>query len=77
MSKAVASVAEPIGMIERDELRLPFTVIRRLTCVLGPTKEAVLAEKRNSNHLESLPGLFLLKESGTFLCALASKETAE
>ncbi|WP_269526352.1 type I restriction-modification system subunit M [Coraliomargarita parva] len=43
---------------------LPFTVLRRLDCVLEPTKEAVLAEKakREAAGLNAEP--FLLKASG-------------
>ena len=43
---------------------LPFTVLRRLDCVLAPTKPAVLAElaKRKATGLNPEP--FLLKKSG-------------
>ena len=47
---------------------LPFTVLRRLDCVLEPTKAAVLAEKA----LREKPGLnpepFLLKKAGQLFC---------
>jgi type I restriction enzyme M protein len=49
---------------EYGKVILPFTVLRRLDCVLEPTKAAVLAEKRKREK----PGLnieaFLLKKSG-------------
>ena len=49
---------------EYGKVILPFTVLRRLDCVLEPTKAAVLAEK----HLREKAGLnpepFLLKKSG-------------
>jgi type I restriction-modification system DNA methylase subunit len=45
---------------------LPFTVLRRLDCVLEATKAAVLAEKakREKAGVNSEP--FLLKKTGTF-----------
>jgi type I restriction enzyme M protein len=47
---------------------LPFTVLRRLDCVLEPTKELVLAEKehRESQGLE--PEQFLLRVAGQAFC---------
>ena len=47
---------------------LPFTVLRRLDCVLEPTKEAVLAEKelRESQGLD--PEQFLLRVAGHGFC---------
>ncbi|QPN64977.1 SAM-dependent DNA methyltransferase [Synechococcus sp. CBW1004] len=47
---------------------LPFTVLRRLDCVLEPTKEAVLAEKelRESQGLDPEP--FLLRVAGQAFC---------
>ena len=47
---------------------LPFTVLRRLDCVLGPTKEAVLEEKtlREGQGLDPEP--FLLRKEGHNFC---------
>ena len=47
---------------------LPFTVLRRLDCVLEPSKEAVLAEKqlRESQGLDPQP--FLLRVAGQAFC---------
>ena len=47
---------------------LPFTVLRRLDCVLEPTKEAVLAEKtlREGQGLDPEP--FLLRVAGQAFC---------
>ena len=49
---------------EYGKVILPFTVLRRLDCVLEPTKEAVLAEKlkREAADLNAEP--FLLRKSG-------------
>ena len=43
---------------------LPFTVLRRLDCVLEPTKAAVLAEKTKRESAGLNPEPFLLKISG-------------
>ncbi len=43
---------------------LPFTVLRRMDCVLNPTKEAVLTELSNKQKAEVNPELFLLRKSG-------------
>ena len=43
---------------------LPFTVLRRLDCVLEPTKDAVLAEKDKREAAGLNPEPFLLKKSG-------------
>jgi len=43
---------------------LPFTVLRRLDCVLEPTKVAVLAEKEKREKAGINPEPFLLKKSG-------------
>ncbi|HNW36850.1 MAG TPA: class I SAM-dependent DNA methyltransferase, partial [Candidatus Ozemobacteraceae bacterium] len=43
---------------------LPFTVLRRLDCVLKPTKDAVLAEKAAREKAGLNPEPFLLKKSG-------------
>ncbi len=47
---------------EYGKVILPFTVLRRLDCVLEPTKAAVLKEKREAAKLNPEP--FLLKKSG-------------
>lgn len=51
---------------EYGKVILPFTVLRRLDCVLEPTKEAVLQEKatREKAGLNAEP--FLLRKSGQF-----------
>ncbi len=43
---------------------LPFTVLRRLDCVLDETKDAVLAEKAKREKAGLNPEPFLLKKSG-------------
>ena len=43
---------------------LPFTVLRRLDCVLEATKEAVLKEKEKRETAGLNPEPFLLKKSG-------------
>lgn len=48
---------------EYGKVILPFTVLRRLDCVLEPTKEAVLAEKARRESAGLNPEPFLLKES--------------
>jgi len=47
---------------------LPFTVLRRLDCVLEPTKAAVLAEKAKREKTKVKPEPFLLKKTGTHFC---------
>jgi type I restriction enzyme M protein len=49
---------------EYGKVILPFTVLRRLDCVLAPTKEAVLAEKKAREKAKLNPEPFLLKKSG-------------
>src|SRR5688572_11422527 len=44
---------------------LPFTVLRRLDCVLEPTKDAVIAEKAKREKADVNPEPFLLKQTGT------------
>ncbi len=53
---------------EYGKVILPFTVLRRLDCVLGPTKAAVLAEhaKRKGGGVNPEP--FLLRKSGQLFC---------
>lgn len=43
---------------------LPFTVLRRLDCVLEPTKAAVLAEKKKREAAKVNPEPFMLKKAG-------------
>jgi len=45
---------------------LPFTVLRRLDCVLESTKAAVLAEKAAREAPGLNPEPFLLRKSGQF-----------
>jgi len=49
---------------EYGRVILPFTVLRRLDCVLEPTKEAVLAEKKLRDKAKLNAEPFLLKKSG-------------
>lgn len=49
---------------EYGKVILPFTVLRRLDCVLEPTKAAVLAEKVKREKAGLNPEPFLLKKSG-------------
>ncbi len=49
---------------EYGKVILPFTVLRRLDCVLDPTKAAVLAEKVKREAAGLNPEPFLLKKSG-------------
>lgn len=51
---------------EYGKVILPFTVLRRLDCVLEPTKAAVLAEKEKREKAGLNPEAFLLKKSGQF-----------
>lgn len=51
---------------EYGKVILPFTVLRRLDCVLESTKEAVLAEKAKREKANLNPEPFLLKKSGQF-----------
>ena len=47
---------------------LPFTVLRRLDCVLEPTKELVLAEKEHRESQGLDPEQFLLRVAGQVFC---------
>ena len=47
---------------------LPFTVLRRLDCVLGPTKAAVLEEKALREGQGIDPEPFLLRKAGHNFC---------
>jgi type I restriction enzyme M protein len=49
---------------EYGKVILPFTVLRRLDCVLEATKSAVLAEKKLREKAKLNPEPFLLKKSG-------------
>jgi type I restriction enzyme M protein len=49
---------------EYGRVILPFTVLRRLDCVLEPTKASVLAEKDKREAAGINPGPFLLKKAG-------------
>ena len=49
---------------EYGKVILPFTVLRRLDCVLQPTKQAVLQEKEKRESAKINPEPFLLKKSG-------------
>ena len=49
---------------EYGKVILPFTVLRRLDCVLAATKDAVLAEKALREQAGLNPEPFLLKKSG-------------
>ena len=51
---------------EYGKVILPFTVLRRLDCVLQSTKEMVLAEKIAREKAGLNPEPFLLKKSGQF-----------
>ena len=49
---------------EYGKVILPFTVLRRLDCVLEDTKKAVLAEYDKRKQAKINPEPFLLKKSG-------------
>ncbi|MEZ5305078.1 MAG: class I SAM-dependent DNA methyltransferase [Verrucomicrobiales bacterium] len=49
---------------EYGKVILPFTVLRRLDCVLEPTKAAVLAEKEKREAAGLNPEPFLLRKAG-------------
>ena len=49
---------------EYGKVILPFTVLRRLDCVLEPSKEAVLKEKEKRDAAGLNPEPFLLKKAG-------------
>lgn len=51
---------------EYGKVILPFTVLRRLDCVLEPTKEAVLQEKASREQAGLNAEPFLLRKSGQF-----------
>ncbi len=49
---------------EYGKVILPFTVLRRLDCVLESTKEAVLAEHADKQKAGINPEPFLLRKAG-------------
>jgi type I restriction enzyme M protein len=49
---------------EYGRVILPFTILRRLDCVLDPTKQAVLKEKEKREKAGLNPEPFLLKKAG-------------
>ncbi|MFG0412521.1 type I restriction-modification system subunit M N-terminal domain-containing protein [Pseudomonas sp. zjy_8] len=49
---------------EYGKVILPFTVLRRLDCVLEKTKAAVLAEQAEKMKLVANPEPFLLRKAG-------------
>ncbi len=49
---------------EYGKVILPFTVLRRLDCVLEPTKAAVLAETASKSKAGLNADLFLLRRAG-------------
>jgi type I restriction enzyme M protein len=49
---------------EYGKVILPFTVLRRLDCVLEPTKAGVLAELAKREKAKLNPEPFLLRKSG-------------
>ena len=69
LSSFIWSVADLLrGDFKQSEygrVILPFTVLRRLDCVLEPTKAAVLAEKVKRDAAGINPEPFLLKKSRT------------
>ncbi len=55
---------------------LPFTVLRRLDCVLAPTKQAVLTELAARSKAKVNPEPFLLKKAGGLLVSFQYTERA-
>ncbi len=68
LSAFIWSVADRLrGDYKQSEYRkviLPFTVLRRLDCVLESTKEAVLAEYASKQKADINPEPFLLRKAG-------------
>lgn len=68
LSSLIWSVAELLRgdyrQSEYGRVILPFTVLRRLDCVLEPTKAAVLKEKEDKEALGTNPDPFLRRRSG-------------
>ena len=71
LSSFLWSVADLLrGDYKRSEygkVILPFTVLRRLDCVLEPTKAAVLAELDKRKGAAANPEPFLLRKSGQLI----------
>ena len=53
---------------EYGKVILPFTVLRRLDCILEPTKPVVLAELKKRTKAGVNPEPFLLKVAGQYFC---------
>src|SRR3954453_4168899 len=70
LSSFIWSVADPLrGDYKQSEYGkgiLPFTVLRRLDCVLEPTKAAVLAELAKREKARVNPEPVLLRKPGQF-----------
>jgi type I restriction enzyme M protein len=68
LSSLIWSVAELLRgdykQSDYGKVILPFTVLRRLDCVLEPTKKAVLAEYDHRKKSGINPEPFLLRKSG-------------
>jgi len=68
LSSLIWSVAELLRgdykQSDYGKVILPFTVLRRLDCVLGPTKKSVLAENAIRTKAGINPEPFLLRKSG-------------
>jgi type I restriction enzyme M protein len=68
LSSLIWSVAELLRgdykQSDYGKVILPFTVLRRLDCVLAPTKKAVLAENERRRKAGINPEPFLLRKSG-------------
>jgi len=68
LSSLIWSVADLLrGDFKQSEygrVILPFTVLRRLDCVLAPTKEAVLREFREKSALDLAYEPFVLRKAG-------------
>jgi type I restriction enzyme M protein len=56
---------------EYGKVILPFTVLRRLDCVLAGTKAAVLAELAERTKAGLNPEPFLLRKSGQSFCNIS------
>jgi type I restriction enzyme M protein len=68
LSAFIWSIAELLrgdySQAEYGKVVLPFTVLRRIDCVLDPTKEKVLAEKEKREKAGVNPLPFMLKAAG-------------
>ena len=69
--QALSSFIWSVADLLRDDYKqsdygkviLPLTVLRRLDCILAPTKEAVLAEKVAKEAMGMNPAPFLAKKA--------------